>query len=52
MSAGEFIDPVCGMKVRPDGPHRHLHEGVEYGFCNPRCLAKFQAEPAKYLAAG
>jgi len=50
MSPGEFIDPVCGMTVRPDGPHRHAHAGVEYRFCNPRCLAKFEAEPAKYLA--
>ena len=50
MSPGEFIDPVCGMAVRPDGPHRHAHSGVEYRFCNSRCLAKFEAEPAKYLA--
>lgn len=24
-------------------------QGDTYGFCNPRCLAKFQAEPAKYI---
>jgi Cu+-exporting ATPase len=30
--------------------HRHVHEGVEYCFCNPRCLDKFKANPAQYLA--
>jgi Cu+-exporting ATPase len=49
--ADELIDPVCGMKVRADGPHRCVHDGVEYGFCNPRCLAKFEAEPERYLGA-
>ncbi len=48
--AGELIDPVCGMKVRPDGPHHCVHDGVEYRFCNPKCLAKFQANPGQYLA--
>ncbi|MFI5316538.1 MAG: heavy metal translocating P-type ATPase [Myxococcota bacterium] len=47
---GELIDPVCGMKVRPDGPHHTEHRGVEYRFCNPRCLAKFEADPEQYLA--
>jgi len=45
-----FIDPVCGMTVRPDGPHHCEHRGQTYRFCNPRCLAKFQAEPERYLA--
>jgi len=42
-------DPVCGMSVRPDGPHRHEHEGKAYVFCSARCLEKFRAEPARYL---
>ena len=46
----ELVDPVCGMRVRPDGPHRLEHAGRRFGFCNPKCLAKFEADPAKYLA--
>ncbi len=43
------IDPVCGMTVSPDTKLRHVHEGKIYLFCNPKCLAKFQATPEKYL---
>lgn len=43
------IDPVCGMTVKPDTPLRHVHEGKTYLFCNPKCLAKFTADPDKYL---
>jgi Cu+-exporting ATPase len=45
----EQRDPVCGMTVGADSPLRHRHEGTTYHFCNPSCLKKFQAEPAKYL---
>ncbi len=46
-------DPVCGMMVTPEnarakGNVTHYH-GDEYVFCNPKCLAKFEAEPEKYL---
>jgi len=44
-------DPVCGMTVKPDGPHRHDHAGVTYRFCCAGCLAKFRAAPQQYLAA-
>src|SRR5512144_2268535 len=44
------IDPVCGMTVKPDSPHRHVHEGREYLFCCGGCRAKFAADPAHYLA--
>ena len=44
------MDPVCGMSVRPDGPHHCVYDGREYRFCNPRCKAKFEAEPARWLA--
>ncbi|MBM4337691.1 MAG: heavy metal translocating P-type ATPase [Deltaproteobacteria bacterium] len=50
MPDASFIDPVCGMTVAADGPHRCEHAGQTYRFCNPRCLAKFQAEPERYLA--
>jgi P-type Cu+ transporter len=45
-------DPVCGMTVSPDtAKWKHEHQGQTYFFCNPRCLAKFQAEPEKYAPA-
>jgi len=43
-------DPVCGMTVKPDGPHRTEHEGRTYRFCSAGCKAKFEADPKKYLA--
>ncbi len=53
-SSGELVatkDPVCGMTVDPrKAAGTHLHAGVIYLFCNPRCLQKFQADPAKWLA--
>ena len=42
-------DPVCGMKVRPDGPHHTTFEGKTYRFCSAGCLAKFTADPRRYL---
>lgn len=43
-----FIDPVCGMTVKPDSPHRHEHDGVLYLFCNPKCRVKFIDSPETY----
>ena len=44
------IDPVCGMKVKIDGAkNTTVHEGQTYYFCNPKCLQKFTADPARYL---
>ncbi|MDP1837821.1 MAG: heavy metal translocating P-type ATPase [Reyranella sp.] len=43
-------DPVCGMKVKIAGARNTtVHEGHTYYFCNPKCLQKFTAEPARYL---
>ena len=45
------IDPVCGMAVDPrTTPHHLRHAGVEHYFCSAGCRAKFEAEPARYLA--
>jgi heavy metal translocating P-type ATPase len=41
-------DPVCGMSVKPDTPHRLTHEGEEVLFCSAGCKTKFAADPAKY----
>jgi len=46
---GVIKDPVCGMTVKPDSPLRHEHAGKVYLFCNPKCQAKFSADPEKYL---
>jgi Cu+-exporting ATPase len=42
-------DPVCGMAVTEQSPHHAEHEGRPYYFCSAKCLAKFGAEPQKYL---
>jgi Cu+-exporting ATPase len=47
--SGEIKDPVCGMTVKPDSPLRHDHKGKTYLFCNPKCQAKFSADPEIYL---
>ena len=48
-AAGEK-DPVCGMTVKPDSPHRSVHDGRTFRFCSAKCLEKFEAEPQRYLA--
>ncbi|WP_205629811.1 heavy metal translocating P-type ATPase [Dechloromonas denitrificans] len=45
-----FIDPVCGMTVKPESPHETVLEGVTHRFCSAKCKAKFEADPARYLA--
>ena len=45
------IDPVCGMTVDPNNAAgQYAWQGTTYYFCNPGCLAKFKADPEKYLA--
>jgi Cu+-exporting ATPase len=44
------VDPVCGMTVDPaTAKFSADHDGTTYYFCCGGCLAKFQADPAKYL---
>jgi len=44
------VDPVCGMTVDPaTAKFSTEHDGTRYYFCCGGCLAKFQADPAKYL---
>lgn len=51
LAPGKAKDPVCGMTVDiSTAKHRHVHNGTEYYFCNPRCLDKFRANPNQYLA--
>src|SRR5512145_1338439 len=50
-SAAAAVDPVCGMTVDPNaGKPSTVHEGDTYWFCSAGCKAKFEADPAKYLA--
>nr|WP_228244243.1 heavy metal translocating P-type ATPase [Porphyrobacter sp. GA68] len=44
-------DPVCGMKVDSrTSSHRFEHDGKPYWFCSASCLAKFSADPERYLS--
>ena len=46
------VDPVCGMKVDPaTAKFKTQHEDKPYFFCCAGCLARFEANPAKILAA-
>jgi Cu+-exporting ATPase len=47
--AGPHRDPVCGMQVADEGPHRFAHGGTTYHFCNSRCLERFRADPDAFL---
>src|SRR3954464_10264402 len=47
------LDPVCGMTVDPaKAAGQFEHKGTTYSFCSKGCLAKFAADPEKYLAGG
>jgi len=43
------VDPVCGMDVNPESPHRYTYQHIEYGFCSDTCLDKFRTHPERYL---
>ncbi len=42
------LDPVCGMEVTQQSPHRLTHHGVEVLFCSAGCMTKFAAAPERY----
>jgi len=45
-------DPVCGMTVDPQrAAGSVVHQGQTYYFCSSGCVAKFQADPEKYLSS-
>lgn len=50
-STNMAVDPVCGMTVDPaKTAHHATHDSADYHFCSAGCLAKFTADPAKYLS--
>jgi P-type Cu+ transporter len=45
------LDPVCGMTVDPaTAQHTSEYRGTTYFFCHPGCKAKFEKNPAHYVA--
>lgn len=44
-------DPVCGMRIDPKTAKggQSTFRGKTFFFCSPKCKAKFDAEPGKYL---
>jgi heavy metal translocating P-type ATPase len=42
-------DPVCGMSVAADPAKSLDHQGTRHFFCCAGCLAKFRADPGRYL---
>ena len=52
-SGATEIDPVCGMRVAPErAAGKSDYQGKTYYLCSRGCLAKFEADPERYLAAG
>ena len=50
-SADPIRDPVCGMTVDPARAAGHVeHNGTTYYFCSKGCVAKFTADPDRYLS--
>ncbi len=44
-------DPVCHMDVYPpNAAGSHEYKGTTYHFCSKGCVAKFQADPERFLA--
>jgi P-type Cu+ transporter len=42
-------DPVCGMVVTRDSPHKHDYQDKSYYFCSRGCQEKFRANPEAFL---
>jgi Cu+-exporting ATPase len=48
----QHVDPVCGMKVAADTPHRARHADRDFYFCSNGCRQKFEADPTRYIKDG
>ncbi len=48
-AAPPLADPVCGMAVTAESPHRTQHEGRMFYFCAGGCKTKFAADPLRYV---
>ncbi len=48
--ATEAVDPICGMPVDPDSPHRASDAtGALVRFCSPYCRAAFRARSRRIV---
>lgn len=45
-----YTDPVCGMKAAINPDKSAVHDGQTYYFCSTGCVAKFNADPMRYLS--
>lgn len=47
-----FIDPVCGMSVKPaTAAAQTCYNGIQLYFCAEACKNAFEAEPQKFTLA-
>jgi YHS domain-containing protein len=47
------VDPVCLMRINTNHAAASIeYHGVRYHFCLEECLAKFQADPERYVDSG
>jgi Cu+-exporting ATPase len=52
-AAATVVDPVCHMNVDPQrAAGSSTYQGKTYHFCSKGCVAKFEADPEKYLHPG
>jgi xanthine dehydrogenase accessory factor len=52
LSTHEAIDPVCGMTVDvASAMYRSTFEDTTYYFCSAGCMARFEEDPARFVAA-
>ena len=43
-------DPICGLSVDPArAAGKHEHNGQVYYFCSQYCVAKFRADPERFV---
>jgi len=48
----QYVDPVCGMSTEDEKAFiRHEHGGKPYYFCSDHCLAKFKADPERFIGS-
>ena len=45
-----YTDPVCGMKAAANPDKSAVHDRQTYYFCSTGCVAKFNADPMRYLS--
>ncbi len=45
------IDPVCGMKGKPEDWIEYEYNEKKYYFCNQSCVSDFKENPEKYIGA-